>query len=1440
MWFGVLGRVEARDQDGHRIPVGGTVRRQLLAALLCRAGESVPASTLVDDLWGATPPRTAAKTLQSHVVRLRDDLGRDAGSVIVTEGAGYRIELGPEQFDAAQFEAALDAGAAAARRGDDAACVELLTAGLADWRGEAYLDLADAPFVMTERMRLADLRATALEMRTDAELRLGVAASLVAELEGRIRREPYRERSWEQLILALYRAGRQADALAAYRMARERLAGDLGVDPGPALQSLEERILRQDPTLLVETRRADADSGKVAARRAATACPYRGLSGYDSGDAAVFVGRERLVSTIVGRLVDAPVVVVTGSSGSGKSSLVRAGVFPALRSGALPSSAAWRIDIREPMAPGATKGVDLLIVDQAEQLFTVLDNDARAARLRQLEDAVARGTRLLLVIRGDLFADLAEVAWLAGHAQRAPVLIGRVRDDDMARIIVEPARQFGIDVSTDVVDAILEQTTGQPQPLALISLALVRAWEHRVGATITLQSLEDGGGVAGAIETTAEAVYLQLASNEREAARHVLVRMATRTPTGWERRALVNPDSTDDATRAALCALVAGRLVTMTADRIELSHDALLERWPRLRQWLAERASGADLLEHVQSAAATWSAAGHADTDLYRGARLGAALEWRDSHPDDFSADERSFLDASTDSARAELDDARARADAMAQARRRAARVAVGLAVALVLAVVATALTIVARRQADRSASAERAAAVAALAGQLDAESLSSPDLATSALLAAAGYTLQDSSDSRGALLSVLQRGQSAAYRVGAPDRLLRLVGAADGSRLYALDNQALARVIDPRLRRVVKTFDPHADDLVGITRSNADLVVEGELSTARHTTGELSVLDAATGHPITVLDKAVSDGFVEPTMVTGGRWLAAVRSPDISEPGSTVAVFDTRDWGRPARAVHFSAPVLNIAAGRDVVAVATADRTIHLLDPRTMRIIASGRRPDLPGGPNSYGWPFALSPDGRRLAYATSSPIVVDTTRIAGTARKLPAQPQPVSVLRFSPDSTSLGVGSTSGSVAVYAATTGALASALTGQAGPVLGMLWTSTPRGPRLFTAGLDRQIVAWNVSGRNPLLHLDAPSVPSAVTAARFGNQVFGTWPSLQGYTPGTAAKLFDLNLLTHTVESWPAQLAKAELVSAVSTTPDDSRGIVSVQNALDRTSRWQLWDLRHRDLLARVPVPKIANQDHYLAAVIDAVGRHAVVSLGQGRLGLIALPSGHVLRTLHPTFTHATAPDLVVEPYAFAPDGRVVVTARDIGSSATGNRVGLLDVRTGRLEAQADLGPGELTAIAWSHDGSSVAIGTTSGQLVLYRADTLQFVRAAEDVQAGDVLSVSFSPDAQTLVTSGTDAAMNFWDVATMQREGPRIAAVGSGSAWWAWFAPDGEVTGLAPDGTTTADHERPFTFPGRVTTWLHLACTLAGSDITRGQWAHYIGPSPAYRRVCSA
>ena len=247
--FRVLGPVEVCD-GGRNLPLGGPKQRGLLADLILNAGTIISTARLIDDLWGDTSPATAGHTVETYIARLRRIL-RDGSrpELLLTRPPGYLLDVEPGRVDAFRFGQLVQDGTAAAAQGDHEQASALLRAALALWRGPALTDVADAPFAQAAAKRLTDQHLLALQRRIDADLQLGQAQDLVPELEALVASHPYHEPFHRQLMVALYRSGRQSDALGTYRRARSLLADELGIEPGPDLQRTEQAILRQDPEL---------------------------------------------------------------------------------------------------------------------------------------------------------------------------------------------------------------------------------------------------------------------------------------------------------------------------------------------------------------------------------------------------------------------------------------------------------------------------------------------------------------------------------------------------------------------------------------------------------------------------------------------------------------------------------------------------------------------------------------------------------------------------------------------------------------------------------------------------------------------------------------------------------------------------------------------------------------------------------------------------------------------------------------------------------------------------------------------------------------------------------------------------------------------------------------------------------------------------------------
>jgi DNA-binding SARP family transcriptional activator/tetratricopeptide (TPR) repeat protein len=320
-WFGILGPLAAGGDAGQRLELGGRKQRDLLAMLLINLDRCISASRIADALWHGEPPAGADVTLRTHVSHLRRRLATiGAQDALVTRQAGYGLFLHPDQLDAAQFEQLVGLGQEALGLGEPERGAHLFANALSLWRGSVLEDLGPPEFASTEAARLEELRLVALDHRIDADLSLGKHRALVAELQRLVVAHPFRERLHCQLMLALYRSGRQADALAVSSSVRRQLAEELGVDPGPALRDLEAAILRHDATLLPPDERL-AELGLVAPQSPGPDALF------EAARRAPIVGRgeeldrlDRLCREV--REGGRHVVVISGEAGIGKTRLV--------------------------------------------------------------------------------------------------------------------------------------------------------------------------------------------------------------------------------------------------------------------------------------------------------------------------------------------------------------------------------------------------------------------------------------------------------------------------------------------------------------------------------------------------------------------------------------------------------------------------------------------------------------------------------------------------------------------------------------------------------------------------------------------------------------------------------------------------------------------------------------------------------------------------------------------------------------------------------------------------------------------------------------------------------------------------------------------------------------------------------------------------------------
>jgi DNA-binding SARP family transcriptional activator/WD40 repeat protein len=717
--------------------------RVVLSALAVHSGEALSAEQLADALWGEQPPASWPKIVQGSVVRLRRTLGRDA---VVTTTSGYRLALGDDEIDIRRFERLVDRGRSLAGTGEPDRAAAVYADALALWRGAALADLERWPDGRTEALRLDELRQTTEESLVAA--RMDAGQDVVADATALVAAAPVREHRWCLLARALYRAGRQTDALAALRRARRTLQEELGLDPGEELAGLERAILTHDPGL----------AGPLPTPRPASdLCPYKGLVVYDRSDSDWFFGRDEEVSACLRTLRSSPLLVVAGPSGSGKSSLVRAGVAPALE------AAHRTVTVLTPgsdpagsltAALAGTRRDAVVVVDQLEELFTAgHDPSYVIAFLDRLVGLAAADVLVVAVVRADQLGALSASTALARMVERGLHLVAPMSEDELRQAVEGPAHRAGLRLEPGLVELLLRDVEGEAGALPLLSHALAETWARREGAVLTVDGYRSTGGIRGAVAQTAEQLWESLAPGQRTSVRSLLLRMVALSPEGEPAAARVPlVVAAPDPERERLVALLARcRLVTTDDRSVTVAHEAVMRAWPRLRSWLDEDAAGQRILRHLSVAAEDWEGRGRPDSELYRGARLAATTEWRARATSELTTVEADFLDASEALARAEQSAERERAQAQARQNRRLRVALTGTALGLVLALLAG---IVAVQQSRDQARTARAALVGELVAQSVAHRSTQRDLAT--LLALEAHRMQPGASTRGALFGAL------------------------------------------------------------------------------------------------------------------------------------------------------------------------------------------------------------------------------------------------------------------------------------------------------------------------------------------------------------------------------------------------------------------------------------------------------------------------------------------------------------------------------------------------------------------------------------------------------------------------------------------------------------------------------------------------------------
>jgi DNA-binding SARP family transcriptional activator/ABC-type glycerol-3-phosphate transport system substrate-binding protein len=799
MRYCILGEVRAFDGEGRPLDLGGRRQRMVLALLLLHAGAPITVDRLIEGVWGGQPPPSARKTLQVYVARLRRLFG---GGRLTPAPGGYRLHLGADELDARRFERLAAEGRGLLSQ-EPARASQVLSEALELWQGTPWGELGDEPALVADATRLRDLRLGVVEDRVAAELAVGTTRPLVGELQLLVAEHPLRERVRGLLMAALAREDRTAEALEVFEQGRALLAEELGVDPGPELQDLHRRILQHDPALLSPAPTA----APVTPESTPLQNPYKGLRPFGEDDAPDLFGRDRLLEELSGRLLSTPLLALAGPSGSGKSSTLRAGLVPAVRTGALATSARWRIATMQPGTHPFTQlqaalqaavrqqppldlspqlvGDDLdllraalrvvpeddqrllLVIDQFEELYLQVSHDEERDRflhnlVEVLEDPHSRCT-VVLAIRTDLLDRPMAHTRLGAHVVDGLVHVLPLAPAELEAACTGPARRVGVQLEPELVAELAAEAADHPGALPLLQYTLTELFDRRVEQRLTLHAYRELGGIQGLVGRRAEETFATLDEGAQTTCRQVFLRLVVLGEEGEIGHRRVDRDDLDSLTAGpGVVGTILDRFATarlLVLDRepasghatVQMAHESLLRAWPRLGRWIDDSQDDLRLQRWLSMAAADWAEAGHDDDYLLTGARLDLAQEWRARGSAAATQREHAFIDASLtrrERERAEAESQQQRE--LALERRAGIRLRALVAVLALAALVAGGLGVVAsaqRSRAEEQAAAARAATELVRARQLVSAAIETrqvdPDLSLLLALHAANISTQ-------------------------------------------------------------------------------------------------------------------------------------------------------------------------------------------------------------------------------------------------------------------------------------------------------------------------------------------------------------------------------------------------------------------------------------------------------------------------------------------------------------------------------------------------------------------------------------------------------------------------------------------------------------------------------------------------------------------------
>ncbi|GAB5374984.1 MAG: hypothetical protein AcusKO_14460 [Acuticoccus sp.] len=1113
---------------------------------------------------------------------------------------------------------------------------------------------------------------------------------------------------------------------------REVMRCGLAFDPGDRFGTIRSWHAAVEDVLTEEAAEAAPPAPVAMIDRAGgpvySGCPYKGLGSYQVEDADNFYGREALTEELVRRMQLHNVLVVGGPSGSGKSSLVRAGLIPALKAGAAGGSSRWRTILmtpgRDAMAelyfglahslegaapiigasdlmaspslarrlahPTGTEPPLVVCIDQFEELFTLNPPGQREAfvdALAAMTDPADSRVRVVIAVRADYYAACAQVPWLAARTTENQVLVGPMSPAELRRAVTEPARNGELYLERHLVDAILETAGDEAGSLPLVAHALVETFKRRKGQTLTLEGFRAAGGVAGAIAQTANTIFEeQFGESERAATHRLFLRLVTPGEGAGDTRRILDraelkADPEPEVTERVVAQLTDARLLTVNEDTVQIAHEALLRSWPRLRAWIDDARDDLRMRQRLIQYAQEWGASGRDGDLLLRGTPLFAALDFLRKNPEQGATPAGTFIEASKARQSAAEEEARKR-------RRRSRRLRIAaVSVLSVLAVGATTASVFAwlgyrdaarnevrAEAATREANARFALALGAVgAGLAEDDPLLALYLGAEAVAragSAPGY------DGRAAMVAARQAlAGGRPYVVGSPIPVgdaLSLAISPDGAFLAVGDRGGTITIYDSRTRNPVGTqMARHRGGIEHLTFSPDGRAL------------------ISAGSDGSVLRWPVSDGFLgesEPIAQFGDvAWAVdfdrdGKRLAMVSEDQS-VRLFDVE------RGTEIGPPLMQ--GGGDPLSVTFGPGGESLLTGFGSGRIRSFQlpggepfAPDIDDVHTSDVWTLTFPPDGKKFASvsADGTAALFAYPEMAFLRRAFPEDTR-VASATFTPDGGALIGGDESGRLNTLRMAGKARAEqSAVGHTGRILEVV---TPHaGTLAATLGRDQSVRLWRVFDKVPLTR-DVTLPGGAAKGLAAGPDGTYAAADISGEIAVWRAGVTEpLRLAGHDAQVW-----------ALALSPDGQRLASG-----DRSGTVRLWDLATG------------------AALWTAqYGGGAVWSL------------------------------------AFAADGTRLVMAAD-------GEVALLDTADGTVRGEYRPPAGMVTRATVSPRGERLAVTTTAGRVALLSLPTLapeQELAVVDDI----AWSAAFSPDGRLLAIGASDEVVSIWDIAS----GLRIA-----------------------------------------------------------------------------